>query len=251
VPAQTIARERLFERLRDGRGRRLSLIACPAGFGKSTLLAAWRESEARAARGVGDAGRGRQRCGRALVARIEALCRACPGLAYETLAALAASAPVLEVVLPRLVNALVEQPELLLVLDDFHRLSSHSTRASVAWFIEHLPSTVQLVLASRTDPALPLGTLRARGQLLELRADDLRFTTEEASEFLNGRLELDLAAADVDLLVTRTEGWPAGRRLPGGALTVGHGRQARAGAGVRRHEHACRRLPGERGARRA
>jgi len=73
-----------------------------------------------------------------------------------------------------------------------------------------LPSTVQLVLSTRTDPALALGTLRARGQLLELRADELRFTAAEANEFLNGRLELDLAAADVDLLVSRTDGWPAG-----------------------------------------
>ena len=141
---------------------------------------------------------------------IEALCRACPGLDRETLAALAMAAPLLEVVLPRLVNALVEQREVALVLDDFHRLSSASTRESVAWFVDHLPSTVQLVLSTRTDPALPLGALRAHGQLLELRADELRFTVTEADEFLNGRLGLDLAAADVELLVARTEGWPAG-----------------------------------------
>ena len=66
------------------------------------------------------------------------------------------------------------------------------------------------MLSTRTDPALPLGALRARGQLLELRVDELRFTGEEADEFLNGRLGLGLAAADVDLLVSRTEGWPAG-----------------------------------------
>ena len=96
------------------------------------------------------------------------------------------------------------------MLDDFHRLSSASTRSSVAWFVDHLPSSVQLVVSSRTDPALPLGALRARGQLLELRADELRFTAAEADEFLNGRLGLDLAAPDVELLVARTEGWPAG-----------------------------------------
>ena len=142
-----------------------------------------------------------------------ALCRACPGLDHETLAPLAAAAPLVEVVLPRLVNALAEQPDAVLVLDDFHRLSSPSTRSSVAWFVEHLPSTVQLVLSSRTDPALPLGTLRARGQLLELRADELRFTAAEADEFLNGRLGLELDPDDVELLVARTEGWPAGLYL--------------------------------------
>jgi LuxR family transcriptional regulator, maltose regulon positive regulatory protein len=211
VPAQTIARERLFERLRSGQGCRLSLVACPAGFGKSTLLAAWRESEA-VRRPVAwvtlDEGDDDPVVLWSHV--IEALCRACPGLDRDALRALAASAPVLEVVLPRLVNALAEEEDLVVILDDFHRLSGATARETVAWFVERLPSSVQLVLATRADPALPLGTLRARGQLLELRADDLRFTSEEAGEFLNDRLELDLAASDVDLLVARTEGWPAG-----------------------------------------
>ena len=78
--------------------------------------------------------------------------------------------------LPRLVNALAEQGELVLVLDDFHRLTSAASRESLAWFVDALPATLQLVLSTRADPALPLGALRAHGQLLELRADDLRFT---------------------------------------------------------------------------
>ncbi len=211
VPTQTIVRERLFARLRDGRGLKLSLVACPAGFGKSTLLAAWRQDEARTrpvawvALDDGD--------NDAVVLWshvIEALGRACPGLPHPTLAALVTSAPLLEVVMPRLVNELVEQGEVVLVLDDFHRLSSASSRESVAWFVDYMPSTVQLVLSTRADPALPLGALRAHGQLLELRAGDLRFTGEEANEFLNDRLGLDLAPHDIDLLVSRTEGWPAG-----------------------------------------
>lgn len=141
---------------------------------------------------------------------VEALGRVCPELAHATPSPMVAAAPLREVMLPRLVNELAEQGEVVLVLDDFHRLSSASARESVAWFVDHRPSTVQLVLATRADPALPLGALRAHGQLLELRADDLRFTGAEASEFLNGRLKLDLAAADVELLVARTEGWPAG-----------------------------------------
>jgi LuxR family maltose regulon positive regulatory protein len=211
VPAQMVARERLFERLREGQGRRLSLVAGPAGFGKSTLLAAWRESEAERRpvawvtldEGDDDA----------VVLwshAIEALCRACPALPYEELAAAVMAAPLLEVALPRLVNALIDAGEVVLVLDDFHRLSNSPARASVGWFVDHLPAGVQLVLSTRVDPALPLGALRARGQLLELRADDLRFTAAEAHEFLNGRLGLGLADGDVDLLVARTEGWPAG-----------------------------------------
>jgi LuxR family maltose regulon positive regulatory protein len=211
VPAQTVVRERLFARLRAGRGLKLSLVACPAGFGKSTLLAAWREREARE-RPVAwvTLDEGDDDPVVLWSHAIEALGRVCPTLADAALGATVASAPLLEVVMPRLVNELVEQGDVVLVLDDFHRLSSAAARESVAWFVDRLPSTVQLVLSSRIDPALPMGALRAHGQLLELRADDLRFTEAEADQFLNGRLGLDLAAADVDLLVARTEGWPAG-----------------------------------------
>jgi LuxR family transcriptional regulator, maltose regulon positive regulatory protein len=211
VPAQIVAREPLFARLASGRDRRLSLVACPAGFGKSTLLAAWRESEV-ATRPVAwvTLDEGDDDAVVLWSHVVEALARACPALDGEALSSLVAVAPLLEVALPRLVNALAEQPEIALVLDDFHRLSAHSTRESVAWFVERMPGTVQLVLSTRTDPALPLGTLRARGQLLELRADDLRFTVAEATEFLNGRLGLGLSTPDVELLVARTEGWPAG-----------------------------------------
>ena len=180
---------------------------------------------------------------------IEALGRACPGLARQALVAMVAAAPVREVVLPRLVNGLAEQPEIVLVLDDFHRLSGASARETVAWFVDHLPASVQLVVATRSDPALPLGALRAHGQLLELRADELRFTVAEAGEFLNGRLGLELAAGDVALLTARTEGWPAGIYLAALSL-AGSGGPPRARARVRRHERARRRLPLERGARR-
>jgi LuxR family transcriptional regulator, maltose regulon positive regulatory protein len=211
VPAQTIARERLFERLQAGRGLRLTLVAGPAGFGKSTLLAAWRESESRRRPVAWVTLDEADNDAVGLWSHvIEALCRVCPGLAQATLAGLAATAPLREVVLPRLVNELAEQPEVVLILDDLHRLSSAATRESVAWLVERLPSSVQLVISTRTDPALPLGTLRARGQLLELRADELRFTRAEAHEFLDERLGLDLDPADLDLLVARTEGWPAG-----------------------------------------
>ena len=226
------------QRLREGRGRRLSLVACPAGFGKSTLLAAWRESESERRpvawvtldEGDDDAV--------VLWSHVvEALERACPELADEGLAPLVATAPLLEVVLPRLVNALADGPELAIVLDDFHRITAQSTRESVAWLLERLPPAVQLVLATRTDPALPLGTLRARGQLVELRADDLRFTAREADEFLNERLELGLARSDVDLLVARTEGWPAGIYLAALSLsgTADKGALVRAFDGTSTH----------------
>jgi LuxR family maltose regulon positive regulatory protein len=214
VPAQIVARERLFARLRTGQGRRLSLIACPAGFGKSTLLAAWREADA-GARPMAwvTLDEGDDDVVVLWSHVLEALGQACPGLDAAALQALVPVAPLIEVVLPRLLNELVEQGEAVLILDDFHRLSSGPARDSLGWFIERLPASFQLVLATRMDPALPLGTLRARGALLELRADDLRFTDAEALEFLNERLGLELDPADVGLLVARTEGWPAGLYL--------------------------------------
>ena len=129
-------------------------------------------------------------------------------------------APVVDVVLPRLVNELDGQGEITLILDDFHRLSSVPARASVRWFIDHAPPGFQLVLASRTEPILPVGALRAHGELLELRAGDLRFTCEEADAFLNGRLGLGLTPEDVEGLVEKTEGWPAGLYLA--ALSLEH-----------------------------
>ena len=91
---------------------------------------------------------------------------------------------------------------------------------SIRWFIDHAPPGFQLVLASRTEPVLPVAALRAHGELLELRAGDLRFTCAEADAFLNGRLGLGLAREDVEGLVGRTEGWPAGLYLA--ALSLQH-----------------------------
>jgi LuxR family maltose regulon positive regulatory protein len=200
VPAQTVVRERLFDRL-DER-RRVTLVACPAGFGKSTLLAAWREArEPDAAWVTLDESDDDP-------AVLWAHVAAALGVAVP-------NAPLREVVLPRLVNELARREATVLVLDDAHRVANLET---VSWFAEQLPATMRLVVASRTDPAIGLGRLRARGQLLELRADELRFTAAEAGEFLNQHLRLELDRADVELLVARTEGWPAGLYLA--ALTL-------------------------------
>ena len=217
---QTIPRERLLERLRSGSDRKLTLVACPAGFGKTTLLAAWREAEA-ARKPVAwlTLDEGDNDPVVLWTHAIEALRRARPAVARPA-AADTVVAPVVDVVLPRLVNELDGQGEITLILDDFHRLSSVPARASVRWFIDHAPPEFQLVLASRTEPSLPVATLRAHGELLELRADDLRFTSAEADAFLNGRLGLGLTPGDVEGLVARTEGWPAGLYLA--ALSLRH-----------------------------
>jgi len=211
---QVIPRDRLVERLRTGAGLGLSLVACAAGFGKTTLLAAWQEVEA-ARKPVAwltlDEGDDDPVVLWSYV--IEALRRVCPALSLPASPQLAGAASIVPTVLPRLVNELDDLGELTLILDDFHRLSDSTARDSIAWFVEHAPPAFQLVLSTRTEPALPLAALRAHGELLELRADDLRFTSEEANTFLNGRLALGLLPDDVDGLLERMEGWPAGLYL--------------------------------------
>ncbi|HVP74669.1 MAG TPA: LuxR C-terminal-related transcriptional regulator [Gaiellaceae bacterium] len=210
----TLLRERLMEVLRRGARCRLTLVAAPAGSGKTTLLATWRELEA-TRRPVAwvSLNDGDNDPVVLWAGVIGALRRVCPFLGDATPPELVGTAPLVEVLLPRLVNALAEQDDLVLILDDFHRLSSGEARDSVAWFVEHAPSTFQLVLSTRVEPPFPLAALRAHGELLELRADDLRFSFVEADALLNGLLGLGLAVEEIESLVERTEGWPAGLYL--------------------------------------
>jgi LuxR family maltose regulon positive regulatory protein len=213
VREQTLVRDRLIERLRPGAGVKLAVVAAPAGCGKTTLLAAWREAESER-RPVAwvtlDEGDDDPVVLWAHV--LAALRRIRPSIGTHALNLLG-GARVTEAVLPRLVNDLTEQGEIALVLDDFHRLSDGAGRESVAWFIEHAPPSCLVLLATRSEPALPLGALRAHGDLIELRAAELSFSPDEAAALLNDRLDLDLGHTDVEELVVRTEGWPAGLYL--------------------------------------
>ena len=211
---QVVPRERLLERLRSGSGLGLSLVACPAGYGKTTLLGAWHEAEA-ARKPVAwltlDEGDSDPLVLWSYV--IQALRGACPAISLPASPHMAGAATIVDTVLPRLVNELDDLGEATLILDNFHRLAGGAARQSLAWFIDHAPRTFQLVLSTRTEPGLPLAALRAHGDLLELRAGDLRFTPEEADAFLNGRLGLGLLPGEVDALLERMEGWPAGLYL--------------------------------------
>ena len=103
--------------------------------------------------------------------------------------------------------------DLVLVLDDYHLIESPEIHESVAFLLEHLPPQIRLVIATRADPPLPLASLRADGDLLEVRAADLRFTPDEAGSYLSDAMDLTLTAADVEVLDARTEGWIAALQL--------------------------------------
>ena len=235
---QVIPRERLLDRLRAGSGLTLTLVICPAGFGKTTLLAAWYQAET-ARKPVAwltlDEGDDDPVLLWSYVT--EALRQVCPAISRPAAPLKADEASVTEVVLPRLVNELSDQGEVVLILDDVHRLSG-AAMDSMAWFIGHAPASLQLVLSTRAEPALPLASLRAHGELIELRVGDLRFTPGETDEFLNGCLGLGLGRQDVETLVDRTEGWPAGLYLAALSLsrdTDRHDFVTRFGSSPNRH----------------
>ena len=128
---------------------------------------------------------------------------------------LAASQPApLEAVVTSLINDLdTASGEIVLVLDDYQFIKSQAVHEAVAFLLEHCPRTLHLVIASRSDPPLPLARLRARGQTVELRTADLRFTEPEAAQFLNDVMGLRLDAGSVAMLEERTEGWIAGLQM--------------------------------------
>jgi LuxR family maltose regulon positive regulatory protein len=196
---------------------RLVLVAAPAGFGKTTLLTQWlNEQQADGCRVAWlslDSDDSDPR--RFLTHVVAALQTSAPQVGVEALTLLEANGPlVTESVLVSLVNDLdiVAEPTVL-ALDDYHVIESAEVHEAVGFLLDHLPAHACVAVTTRADPPLPLARLRARGELLELRAADLRFTTDEAQAFLNGVMGLELDPAHVAALDRRTEGWAAGLQL--------------------------------------
>ena len=213
---KAVRRQRLTERLNQGlaAGRRLSLISAPAGFGKTTLVGEWVDSLARptAWLSLDDGDNDPARFLTYLVAAVRTIDAK---LAGEVAAVLQdPQPPPSEVILTALLNGIAALPDpFILVLDDYHVVEAAAVDLALNFLLEHLPRQMHLVITSREDPQLPLARLRARGQLTELRAADLRFTASEAAEFLNPVMGLTLSAGDIAALETRTEGWIAGLQM--------------------------------------
>src|SRR6266566_2242815 len=212
-----VTRPRLTQQMNAAMRGALTLIVAPAGWGKTTLLGAWHTEASRGAwplawvsLDVSD-----NDPTRFWTYVIAALNTVHPGVGETSLALLySSSLPPIEVVLTSLLNALTQlQAEIVLVLDDYHLIEAQPIHVALTYLVEHLPPNVHLVIASRSEPLLPLARLRARGALTELRAANLRFTAEETTAFLTDVMGLPLSAEQVAALLTRTEGWIAGLHL--------------------------------------
>jgi len=204
----------------------LTVVSAPAGFGKTTLLAqlASGPDQERGGRAVAwvslDERDGEPRRFWSYV--LHAVERASPGAAASALDLLDSATGSLEGVIVALVNELSVHPgEVTLVLDDYHLVDDPAISDDLAFLLDHRPPQLHVVIGTRADPALPLARLRARGELVEVRAKDLRFTADEAAAYLNGVHGLDLSASDVSSLESRTEGWIAALQLAAASL---HGR---------------------------
>jgi LuxR family maltose regulon positive regulatory protein len=211
-----VARPRLSERLSRGAESALTLVSAPAGFGKTTLLTEWLASAPADGRSVAWLSLDQRDNDPALfwTYLVAALKTAAPGIGAGALSLLQPPEPPSEAGLVTLLNDLdAISNDVVLVLDDYHVIDARDVQDGMAFLLEHLPPQIHLVIASRTDPALPLARLRGRGELAEIRAADLRFTPGEAAAYLNGVMGLMLTAADVAALEGRTEGWIAALQL--------------------------------------
>lgn len=211
---KVVIRQRLLERLQEGLNHALTLVSAPAGFGKTTLLSEWLgEVNLKVAwLSLDDSDHAITRFITYLVSALQVIDKS---IGESVLGALKShQPPAVDTLLIALLNDIdsVSQ-DFILVLDDYHEVDSKPVDEALRFLVEYMPPQMHLIIASREDPPLPLARLRVKGQLTELRAADLRFTMQEAADFLNQVMGLDLSGQDITALETRTEGWVAGLQL--------------------------------------
>lgn len=220
---KVVLRPRLIERLNEGLDRKLTLISASAGFGKTTLVSEWVAGCDRpvAWLSLDEGDNDFLRFLTHLVAALQTISENIGGGAVSALKS--PQPPLTESILTILINDISAlSHKFVLVLDDYHAIDAKPIDDALIFLLEHLPPQMHLVIATRENPQLPLGRLRARGHLTELRAADLRFTPGEAATFLNQVMGFGLTLDEITVLENRTEGWIAGLQLA--ALSL-HGRE--------------------------
>lgn len=221
VHANLVARARLLRMLDEAwqQGKKLTLVSAPAGYGKTTLVAQWLAHLAQPVAWI-SLDEDDNDAVKFLAYVIAAIQPVCSGFGEATLALLQSpQLPSSELLVTRLVNELAAiASHFILVLDDYHTIHAGAIHQQLAFLLEHHPHPLHLVLITREDPLLPIARLRGRGQVLEIRQDDLRFTPQETSDFLHGVMGLSLPAGQIAALERRTEGWIAGLQLAAIAL---------------------------------
>jgi LuxR family maltose regulon positive regulatory protein len=206
----------LLELLRNALECKVSVISAPTGYGKTTLLAHWRQVEEAnlpfAWVSLDEQDNDPIRLWRHIVEALRRVVSEEEDFGADVLAGMSAvGQDFIGITLPTLINEIAElPPPVVLVLDDYQFVTEEDSHESVAFFVEHLPENVHLVISSRSDPPLALGRLRAMGEMNEIRTGQLAFSEEEADCLLNEKMELDIRTDDLSVLLERTEGWPAG-----------------------------------------
>ncbi len=215
-PLTLVPRPRLTDRVREGALGRLTVVSAPAGSGKTTLLAEIAAAVPDGGATVGWVSLDTEDNNPALfwTCVIRALQKSHPGVGESCISALASDGVPAVTLLTSLINEIAAvSGDITLILDDYHVIDAAEIHTSLAYFLDHMPRHMHVVIATRVDPLLPLARLRARGEMVELRSADLRFSASEAAIFLNQAMHLELHSADVAALEKRTEGWVAGLKL--------------------------------------
>ncbi|MBN1978085.1 MAG: AAA family ATPase, partial [Anaerolineae bacterium] len=214
VRPQVVSRPRLIERLNARSECRLALVSAPAGFGKTTLVRAWLQQVGRpvAWLSLDRDDNDPIRFWQYVIAALQTVDGSIGGTAQAALQS--PKPPALETLITALINdlAIVSRP-FVLVLDDYHVIESEAIHNSLDFLLDHLPARLCLVITTRADPPLSLPRRRGRSELVEVRMAHLRFTVEEATEFLNACMGLDIAPEDVAALDNRVEGWIVGLQM--------------------------------------
>lgn len=215
-----VLRPRLIEKLNAGLNHKLTLVSAPAGFGKTTLLSEWirQVGQPTAWLSLDPGDNDPHRFWRYVTAALQTVDAT---VGQMVLGALESPPyPPLDAIVTALINELIEVPTpLVIVLDDYHAVEAELVHATMNSLLDHLPPQLHVVIATREDPPLSVSRRRGRSELIEVRTADLCFTIDEATDFLNTCMDLNLPAEDIAALTGRTEGWIVGLQMSALSMT--------------------------------